>query len=69
MGLESKKVCMVRMYSSTDELVNVHLYILSISNGGRCLIKVMCGISKSIIYESPIVVTGYYQAHRGIART
>ena len=60
---------MVRMYNSTDELASVRLYTLSISNRDRHLFKVMCGISKSFNYENPIVVMGYYLAHRGIART
>lgn len=60
---------MVRMYRSTDELANVHLYTLFISNRDGHLLKVMCGVSKSFCYENPIVITGYYQAHMGTART
>ena len=60
---------MVRMYNGTDELTNVRLYIYSIPNRDGYLLKVMCGMSKSEFYESPIIVIGYYQAHRGKVRT
>lgn len=60
---------MVRMYSGTDELTKVRLYTYSIPNRDRYLLKVMCGMSKSEFYETPIIVTGYYQARRGKVRT
>ena len=62
------KIYMVRMVEIPDELANVRLYSLTISNWDSYPLRVLCGMSKSLYYESPIIVTGYYQTQRGIAR-